>query len=146
MEPVYMWLIFAVVMMIIEIFTPGFFSGSVAVAALCTSVIALIAPEQQIIQWFGFFIMNFVMFAFLRKIAVKYFFKEKKKTETNFSATVGQVVIVSEAIDNDNGTGYVKVYGDVWRAVSLDGIKIKKAEKVRIVKTEGNKVFVVVVE
>ena len=34
-------------------------------------------------------------------------------------------------------SGYVKVDGDEWRAVSADGSLIKRGEKVRIVKMES---------
>lgn len=146
MEPVYMWLVFGVVMMIIEIFTPGFFAGSIGIAAFITSLSALVIPNNDVVQWVTFFITNFIMFAFIRKLAIRFLYKDKKKIESNFNAVIGQVTPVLENIDNESGTGYIKIYGDMWRAVAENGKIIKKGVKVKILRTEGNKVFVTVID
>lgn len=140
--PLYSWLILAAVLLIIEIFTPGFFAGSIGLAAIVTYLISLVIPMTDFMQWIVFFIANFLILALLRKFIVKYFYRNTSQKETNFQSLVGHETIVVEMIDNDTGEGYVKVYGDMWRAYSESGEKIKKGEKITITRVEGNKVFV----
>lgn len=142
MEPVYMWLILGAVLLIIEIFTPGFFAASVGIASLFTYGVAAVFPEMLLLHWIVFFVANFITLAVLRKMIYQYFMKNKKHKETNFQSLVGLESIVVESIDNDANVGYIKVYGDMWRASAENNEKIKKGEKIIVTRVEGNKVFV----
>lgn len=142
MDPTYLWLVLAGVLFIIEIFTPGFFAGSIALSAVFIYLISLILPMKSELQWIVFFVVNFLTLALLRSVLVKYFYKNKPQKETNFQSLIGHETIVVETIDNDAQEGYVKVYGDMWRAYSETGEKIKKGEKICIERVDGNKVIV----
>lgn len=142
MSPLYSWLILAAFLLIVEIFTPGFFAGSIGLAAIVTYLVSLVIPMTDFMQWIVFFIANFLILALVRKYILKLFYKNKPQKETNFQSLLGHETIVVETIDNDAGEGYVKVYGDMWRAFSESGEKIKKGEKIVVSRVEGNKVFV----
>jgi membrane protein implicated in regulation of membrane protease activity len=51
--------------------------------------------------------------------------------------------VVEEKIDNISASGMVKIDGVEWTARSEDGSVIEKGTRVRIVKIEGVKVFVI---
>lgn len=141
----YIWLVFGVFMIIIEIFTPGFFAASLGISSVLTSFIALIFPDIIYLHWLAFIVFNIVMFVFLRKIFIKYLYNEKQSKKTNIDAIIGKTGIVQEKID-DKG-GYVKVYGDMWKAIlAEDGKKIQEGKKVQVVNVEGNKVIVKKIE
>ena len=65
-----------------------------------------------------------------------------KVTATNAQALVGQVVLVTESIDNLAAQGAVKVNGVVWTARSASGANIPAGTKVQIDRIEGVKLFV----
>ncbi|TYB30378.1 MAG: NfeD family protein [Candidatus Mcinerneyibacterium aminivorans] len=137
--PFYYWLIFGVLLIVVEIFTPGFFAATLGVSAVITSVVSLIIPSYYTIQWLFFVVLNIVIFVFLRDIFLKYLYG-REGNETNISGLVGKEGIVREKIDKE--TGYVQIYGDMWKAKSIDDHKIEIGEKIIVKQIEGNKVLV----
>lgn len=136
----HVWLIFGFFMIVIEIFTPGFFAASLGISAILTSVLVLLFPEIAFLHWLSFIVFNIIMFAFIRQIFLKYLYKNDNESETNVNALIGKRGVVTEKIDDR--FGYVKVYGDLWKAVSENETEIAKGEKVEIISIDGNKVIV----
>lgn len=66
--------------------------------------------------------------------------------KTNVDAVVGQRGHVTEAIDNIDATGQVKLGGMYWTARSASGAKIPKDALVQVERIEGVKAFVSLVE
>jgi membrane protein implicated in regulation of membrane protease activity len=75
----------------------------------------------------------------MRKLGKKLI--SKSAEETNIYALKGKDGKVVKEIPAD-GKGYVKIGGEEWSAVSANGTKIAKEEKVVIEKVEGNKLIV----
>ena len=65
-----------------------------------------------------------------------------KLEKTNVDATVGQRGHVTQAIDNIDATGQVKLGGMYWSARSVSGEKIEKGTLVQVERVEGVKAFV----
>ncbi len=107
------WLIVFVACIVIEIITMGlttiWFAGGALVAAIGA---ALSAPLW--VQILLFIIVSFVLLYFTRPIAVKYFNKDRVKT--NAESLVGKQAIVISEIDNLQGIGQVTVEGKEWTA------------------------------
>lgn len=108
-----MWLIILIVLIAIEIGTMGlttiWFAGGSLIA---TIVAALGAPLY--LQIVLFFTVSIVLLVFTRPIAVKYFNKDRVKT--NAESLVGRQAIVTSQIDNLQGIGQVTVGGQEWSA------------------------------
>jgi membrane protein implicated in regulation of membrane protease activity len=134
------WIIVGIVFIIIEIFTPAFFSFIIGLACFVAGLSAVFTPSG----WFpGNFIVQLavfgasltVMMLFLRPVFLKYFVKAGRKS--NVDALIGTEVLVDSDIDNVKGTGYVKSGADYFKARSSDGNPIEKGTVVVIEKFEG---------
>ena len=111
------WLVFLIVCIIVELATMGltmvWFAGGAlvaAIAALCNAPIYL-----QIVL---FLAVSIVLLCFTRPVAVKYFNKDRIKT--NVESMIGRQAIVISEINNIEGVGQVTVGGQEWTARSKD--------------------------
>lgn len=132
------WIIIGLLFMIIEIFTPGFYFMSVGVAAIFTGLIGFFIPNP-IVQLGLFAILCFILFVYLRKLALKFFITNN--IETNAMALVGKRAKVTQTILRDE-KGYVKVSGEEWVAISEEERDFEIGEKVKIVKIDGTKLII----
>lgn len=111
------WLVLLVILIIIELMTMAlttvWFAGGALVAAI---VAGLNGPLW--LQLVVFVVVSLVLLFFTRPIAVKYFNKDRVKT--NSEALIGKQAIVISEIDNIEGIGQVTVGGQEWSARSVD--------------------------
>ena len=85
--------------------------------------------------------VSLVLLYFTRPIAVKYFNKDRVKT--NVESLVGKQAIVISEIDNLQGIGQVTVGGREWSArTTVDGIKLPVGSVVMIRAISGVKLMV----
>lgn len=135
-----LWIIIMVAAIVIEIATMGLTSIWFAGGALAAIIVELLhgGPYLQIAV---FLIVSLVLLYFTRPMAVKYFNKERVKT--NLDEIIGKQAVVTEKIHNLNATGKVTVAGQEWTARSNDERKsFEKSETVRIVAIKGVKLIV----
>ena len=142
MEPWLIWVAIGIICIIIEIFTPGFLFMSFGIGAIITGMVSIVLKNVPL-QILVFAIITFLVFISSRKLSKKLI--SKSSEETNIYALKGKKGIVVKEIPED-GRGYVKVGGEEWSAVSENGEKIEKDEKVIIIKVEGNKLIVSIKE
>ncbi|HBA68533.1 MAG TPA: NfeD family protein [Lachnospiraceae bacterium] len=134
------WLVALVLFIIIEIATMGLTTIWFAGGALL-AVIAAALGLPLVVQIILFFIVSFVLLYFTRPIAVKYFNKDRVKT--NAESLVGKQAIVISEIDNLQGIGQVTVGGMEWSArTAEDGMKLVVGSVVNIVAINGVKLIV----
>lgn len=111
----FVWLILLIVFIVIELLTMGlttiWFAAGALVAALAA---ALNAPI--LVQLALFLIVSIVLLLFTRPIAVKYF--NKDRVRTNVESMIGRQAIVISEINNLEGIGQVTVSGQEWSARS----------------------------
>ena len=107
--------------------------------ALAATIAALLGASWplELVLFVG---VSALLLACLRPLVRKYV--TPKVTATNAQALVGQVVLVTESIDNLAAQGAVKVNGVVWTARSASGANIPAGTKVQIDRIEGVKLFV----
>ena len=139
-NPVVIWLIILVVLVVIEIFTLGlttiWFAGGALVAI---AVAALGGPVW--LQVLTAVIVSAVLLFFTRPVAVKYFNRDRERT--NAESLVGRQAIVTGEINNLQGIGQVAVNGMEWTAWTItDGQVIKTGEVVAIRGINGVKLLV----
>mgnify|MGYP002623384978 FL=1 len=141
---IYLWLIAAIVLVIVEIVTAGFGSICFAIGA---GFAALVAALGGNITWqiIVFAVVSMLTFIFLRPVVMRFLDKRSKDVKTNADALVGRRGMVSERIDVARHTGRVAIDGDDWKAVTSDGSVIEKGTEVEIVKLDSIIVTVVVV-
>ena len=134
------WLIIFVACIVIEIVTLGlttiWFAGGALIAAVSA---ALGAPLWLQAVLFG--AVSLALLYFTRPIAVKYFNKDRVKT--NAESLVGKQAVVISEIDNLQGVGQVTVNGQEWSARSADDkVRIPTGSVVTVAAISGVKLIV----
>ena len=140
MQEVAFWLILLIICIGIEVATLGlttiWFAGG-ALAAIFVAVVGGPIWLQAVI----FIVVSLLLLFFTRPIAVKYFNKDRVKT--NVESMVGRQAIVISEIDNLQGIGQVTVSGQEWSARSADErVKIAVGAVVTVVAINGVKLIV----
>ncbi|HZW61628.1 MAG TPA: NfeD family protein [Candidatus Babeliales bacterium] len=135
----FIWLIFALFFLLLEMGSPGlfyflsFFFGGVIAALLSVWVTD---PLAQVLAFFSGSIASFAMLWFWVK-------KEHTiSTKTNVYALQGKKGIVLKEIAKNN-IGTVKVGGEVWSAKSVHAQDIRSGAVVEIVRVQGAHLVVV---
>ncbi len=134
------WLVIFVACIVIEIVTMGlttiWFAGGALIAAVGA---ALNAPLW--LQIVLFVAVSLVLLYFTRPIAVKYF--NKDRVRTNAESLVGKQAIVISEIDNLQGIGQVTVGGQEWSArTTIEGITLPVGSVVIVRAISGVKLMV----
>lgn len=135
-----LWLIIFVVCIAVELATMGlttiWFAGGSLIAAV---VAALAAPIW--LQIVVFLAVSFVLLYFTRPVAVKYFNKDRVKT--NVESMIGKQAIVISEINNLQGIGQVTVGGIEWSARTVkEGITLPVGSVVVVRAISGVKLIV----
>lgn len=134
------WLIVIILSVGVEVASLGLTSIWFAGGAL-VALIAAAFGVPLVIQILLFFVVSLVLLFFTRPIAVKYFNKDRIKT--NVESLVGKQAIVTGEIDNLQGIGQVVVNGQEWSARSVDErIKLPVGCVVNIMAISGVKLMV----
>lgn len=139
-NPVVIWLIILVVLVVIEIFTLGLTTIWFAGGALVAIVVAALGGPVWL-QVLAAIIVSAVLLFFTRPVAVKYFNRDRERT--NAESLVGRQAIVISEINNLQGIGQVTINGMEWTARTIaDGQVIKPGEVVIIRGINGVKLLV----
>lgn len=139
MQAWHIWLILAIFLAIVEIFTPGFVVLCFAAGGLLASLVALIGLSATW-QILAFAAGTFAAFVSVRPFMQNWALRKSQHVPTNVDRLVNQQATVLEPVDDD--AGLVKIGGEEWSARSADGQRHRAGKKVRVVRVEGNKVFV----
>jgi len=134
------WLVLLILCIVIELPTMGlttiWFAGGALVA-----ILAGLLHAPVFVQVILFLLVSLLLLFFTRPIAVKYFNRDRVKT--NVESMVGRQAIVTSEIINLKSTGQVTVGGLEWSARSCDDqVEIPVGAVVRVVAIHGVKLIV----
>lgn len=135
----YIWLCVVILSLAVEALTAGLLSIWFVPPALVSMILAFCGVPTYL-QTVVFFGLSILLLVFSRTIWKKYT-SFKPVESTNADALIGKIGIVTEAIDNINGIGSVKVSGQYWSARSFDGTEITENASVEILSIEGVKLI-----
>lgn len=113
-----LWLIVLVACVAIELFTMGLTTIWFACGAAVAAVLAVFLPQNLLLQILAFVVVSIVVVLTVRPIAVKYFNKDRART--NIESMIGKQGIVVGEIDNLQGCGQITVGGMEWSARSVE--------------------------
>lgn len=135
-----LWLIFSGIFLIIEIGTAGFLVFWFAIGAL----IAMIASffVENVIAQTTIFVISSTILLFATRGFVNKFAKTQNTAKTNAFSIEGKKGKVIQAIDPIEGTGQVKISGEVWSAKSFGNLAISQNTEVIVEKIDGVKAIV----
>ncbi len=134
------WLIFSGIFLIIEIGTVGFLVFWFAIGALITMIASFFI--KSIIAQTTIFIISSTVLLFATRPFVNKFAKPASTAKTNAFSIEGKKGKVIKNIDPIEGTGQIKVGGEVWSAKSLDNTSISQDTEVIVEKIDGVKAIV----
>ena len=139
-DMVIFWLVAMVALIVIELATLGLTTIWFACGAL-VAVVAAALDAPLLLQILMFVVVSFAVLLAVRPIAVKYF--NKDRTRTNIERMIGRQAIVVSEIDNMQGIGQVTVNGMEWSARStINELKIAVGHVVVIRAVDGVKLIV----
>ena len=137
MEVWHVWMIIALLLVVVEVFTSGF-------AVLCFSIGAVAAAVMSAtdceLKWqiLVFAVFSALAFVLVRPLLLKAFAHNKvSEVKCGVEALVGRTATVTEAIDCSRNQGRVAVDGDDWKAVTEDGSVVAVGEKVEILRVDS---------
>ncbi len=130
------WLIFFIILVIIELITVNLVTIWFALGALVTSLVSLYTTDTVILL--AVFTLVSLLLLLITKPVVKKL-KVKKVVATNLDQVIGKTGVVTEPIAKDK-IGEVKVLGKRWSAYS--DREISKDKKVKILSISGVKLKV----
>ena len=134
------WLVVLVVLVVIELLTMGlttvWFAGGAFIATIASLFQAPLA-----LQIILFLLVSALLLFFTRPLAVKYF--NKDRVRTNAESLVGRQAIVISEIDNLQGIGQVNVGGMEWSArTRTDGVRLPVGTVTTVLAINGVKLVV----
>ncbi len=129
------WTIVAMLCLIIELGSGDFFVTCFAIGALGAMVSSLFDVPLWL-QVIIFAVCSVVSLVFVRPPLVHALHASGENRVSNAEALIGQTGTVEEPITGDQ-SGYVKIDGDVWKAVSTDLETIQRGERVRVVRMDS---------
>lgn len=133
-----LWVIFAVLLFLVEIVAPGaFYFACLGVGALIASVVSL-AQVAWWVPWGAFLAGSVVLLFISRPLAHR--LTRHGGQSSNVDALIGQRARVIEAIDPVTEKGTVRLGGEVWRAKA--GEAIPTESWVEVTAVEGTRVVV----
>ncbi|MCM1211100.1 MAG: NfeD family protein [Blautia sp.] len=134
------WLVLLVILVVVELATMGlttiWFAGGALVAALIS-----IPGTPLALQILLFLVVSLLLLYFTRPIAVKYF--NKDRVRTNVESLIGRQAIVISEINNLEGIGQVNTGGMEWSArSSYHDVTLPVGAVVTILGVDGVKLIV----
>ena len=134
------WLIALVILVVIELITMGLTTIWFAGGALAAALISI--PETPIVwQIIVFLVVSLLLLYFTRPVAVKYF--NKDRVRTNIEGMIGRQAIVVSEINNVEGIGQVNTGGMEWSArSSYHNIVLPVGAVVTVLGVDGVKLIV----
>ena len=140
MDVTIFWLVLMLILILAEIATMGlttiWFAAAALVCGICAGFGMPFLPQMII-----FIVISLVLILFTRPIAMKYFNRDRVKT--NAESLIGRQTIVTTQIDNLRAAGQVTVSGQEWTARSSeDGTIIPQGAVAEVLAINGVKLIV----
>ena len=133
------WLIASGAFFIGEILTVGFLLFWFGIACLLAMVVSFFT-SNIIIQMVVFLVSSVILILSTKPFVKK--FINKKTILTNANSLIGKKAIVIKEINNLQGTGQIKIGGEIWSAQNESDTSISENQEVEIIKIEGVKLIV----
>lgn len=134
------WLILLVLFAVAEASTVGLVSIWFALGSLVALLLSLFIENIWVEIWVAL-IVSILSLLMLRPLSQKYF-SPKQHKPTNLDLLIGADAVVTQAIDNLQAVGQVKVKGQIWTARGEGDSRIPEGTVVTVLRIEGVKLYV----
>jgi len=126
-----LWTMAAMLCLIVELGSGDFYVTCFAIGALC-SVLAAFVGLSFPVQVLVFALCSVLSIFFIRPSLLKWLHAKSSERLSNADALIGSIGRVVEPI-TPGDSGYVKIDGDNWKAVSTTPQEIEIGAEVRVV-------------
>lgn len=130
-----LWTAAIVAFLIIEALTTALVSIWFSVGSLA-ALIACALGADVYIQLLVFVVFSVISIVILRKFAFK---NSRTNSRINLERIVGNVIIITQTVDNANGGGMAKINDVEWRVISENGEIINVGERATVTDIDGVK-------
>jgi membrane protein implicated in regulation of membrane protease activity len=138
----YVWLGLMVLLIVVEAATMGLTTIWFAIGALFAFLVSL-THVHPLVQFGVFLVSSIILLYYTRPLAKKYL--KVGSHATNVDSFIGREGIVIKPVEKYS-TGQVKVWGQIWTAVSENGEVIPQDSRIRVKAVEGVKLVVEAIE
>jgi len=132
------WTVLGVLLLVAEMFTPGFWLACLAVGAFAAGLVGLLPGVGATGETIVFSITSLLSTVGLRPILMRRFrIGAATELRTNVEALLGKTGVVTERIDGGVRLGRVIVEGENWRGVSADRSVLEPGTRVMVIQVDG---------
>ena len=139
------WTVLGVILIIAEVFTPGFVLLWFGIGALAAAFAGIVGISSLSLQFLIFALVSIALTAASRTIFVNYFSREKTgaSLKTGVDSLPGQVGTVVSSSRGALNEGAVKVYGSTWTAYPAEGEEpLEAGDRVAVERVQGASIYV----
>lgn len=140
-----LWVVLGVILIVAEIFTPGFVLLWFGIGAIVAALAALVGVGYPL-QFLLFFVVSIALTAASRTIFTRYLMRGPQEGggyKSGAESLPGQVGMVVAASQGALSEGAVKVYGSTWTAYPAEGEEpLEAGERVVVESVRGASIYV----
>lgn len=135
------WAVLAAILIVLEIFTAGFFMLPFGLGAAVAAAMEWLLPGKVGLQWIAFIVVSGVALVLLRRFADQ--ITHDPPENVGVDRVLGKVGVVTEALDPMSPIGRVRIHREEWRAETPDDSSLPEGTKVVVERIEGTRLIVV---
>lgn len=137
------WFLSAIVLIVAEMFTAGFWLACLAVGCVVAGLVGLIPFAGLTLETVAFTATSLASMIGLRPFMLRRFqLGPGAGVRTGVDALLGKRGVVLERIDPVSRQGRVKVEGEDWRGASVDDTPIEAGARVTVIQVDGTTLVV----
>ena len=139
-----LWTVLGVILIVAEIFTPGFVLLWFGIGAFIAAFAGL-AGLSYPFQFLVFFLVSIVLTALSRTIFVNYFTPKQsdRNLKTGVHSLPGKIGTVVTSSRGAMSEGAVKVFGSTWTAYPIEGEEpLEAGDRVVVERVQGASIYV----
>jgi len=139
------WTVLGVILIVAEVFTPGFVLLWFGIGALAAALAGLAGLASLPLQFLIFALVSVSWTAASRTIFVNYFSREREGSDlkTGVNALPGKVGTVVSSSQGALHECAVKVYGSTWTAYPAEGEEpLEAGDRVEVERVQGASIYV----
>jgi len=137
------WFLAAIVLIVAEMFTPGFWLACLAAGCVAAGLVGLIPFAGLTLETVAFAATSLASMIGLRPVMLRRFqLGPGAGVRTGVDALLGKRGVVLERLDPVSRQGRVKVEGEDWRGASVDDTPIEVGARITVIQVDGTTLVV----
>lgn len=137
------WTLLGVLLLVAEMFTPGFWLACLAIGAFAAGLVGLLPGVGATVEVIVGSVTSLASMVGLRPMLMRRFrIGSATELRTNVEALLGKTGVVTERIEGGTRQGRLVVEGENWRGASVDKGILEPGTRVMVVQVDGTTLLV----